>query len=169
MFSSTLRHENGWGVALTCQQCGFEGNPVFLGWTPSRAIHFGNTATIFANLSCPQCSANLRNAAALKLPELFAGIPIPKANKRITAYFLLGIGVLLSVRFWLLRVYPGSQWPNAIPFLALGPVILTFTWSVHKLRHRCACGTPNYLFMGLLGRSYCYRCSTCGNLLRLRD
>jgi hypothetical protein len=31
------------------------------------------------------------------------------------------------------------------------------------------CGEPDYVFLGMLGRSYCYRCSSCGRLLRLRD
>ena len=28
-------------------------------------------------------------------------------------------------------------------------------------------GNPEYSFLGLLRRSYCYRCSSCGRLLRL--
>ena len=54
-------------------------------------------------------------------------------------------------------------------FLLLQPMILLFNWQVHSPRFRCDCGQPAYKFMGMLGRSYCYRCSSCGRLLRLRD
>ncbi len=53
--------------------------------------------------------------------------------------------------------------------LLLPPAIFWFNWQIHGARHRCECGQPAYVFMGLLERSYCYRCSTCGKLLRVRD
>src|SRR5688572_27154350 len=91
MFASTLRNEHGWDVALSCPNCGFEGKPAFQGWTPTREVNFGKTPTIFANLSCPQCSANLRNSAVLKLPELFAEVRAPRSNKLATIYFVAAI------------------------------------------------------------------------------
>jgi hypothetical protein len=46
--------------------------------------------------------------------------------------------------------------------------IRTFNRRVYGLKAQCACGQPAYHFMGLLGRTDCYRCATCGRLLRLR-
>ena len=54
-----------------------------------------------------------------------------------------------------------------LPLLA--PTIMWFNWQIASIRCRCECGKPAYKFMGMLGRSYCYRCSSCGRLLRLRD
>jgi hypothetical protein len=56
-----------------------------------------------------------------------------------------------------------------LPLLLLAPAIFWFNWRIASIRHRCACGRPDYRLMGLIGRSYAFRCSTCGRLLRLRD
>jgi hypothetical protein len=44
-----------------------------------------------------------------------------------------------------------------------------FNYQIASIRCWCECGRPGYKFMGLLGRSYCYRCSSCGRRLRLKD
>ena len=54
-------------------------------------------------------------------------------------------------------------------FFAAGPVAVWFRWRIRRLRSACPCGTPRNRFMGMLGRTYCLRCSNCGRLLRFRD
>jgi hypothetical protein len=49
------------------------------------------------------------------------------------------------------------------------PGIMIFNYQIASLRRQCACGRPDYRFLGMLGRSYCYRCDSCGRLLRIRD
>jgi hypothetical protein len=86
---------------------------------------------------------------------------------------MVGLPLLAFAAIW-----AGVQlgWWGNIAYTALAglsllllPNMFWFNWQVHGIRHRCECGNPDYLFMGLLGRSYCYRCSSCGKLLRLRD
>ncbi|MDY0165578.1 MAG: hypothetical protein RBS80_03495 [Thermoguttaceae bacterium] len=107
---------------------------------------------------------------------MFADVPTPARNRRRILMFLallIGLPMLLSVAVW-----AGVQhgwWGNAVYTAlavlppALVPAIFWFNWRIHGIRHRCECGKPVFLFMGMLGQSYCYRCSSCGKLLRLRD
>ena len=55
--------------------------PLYQGWKPAGAIHFGDKPTIFANLNCPQCGADLKEAAGKKLVELFTDVAVPKAYR----------------------------------------------------------------------------------------
>jgi hypothetical protein len=51
----------------------------------------------------------------------------------------------------------------------VAPLALWFNWRDASLRSRCQCGKPEYELLGLLGRSYCYRCRSCGQPLLFRD
>jgi hypothetical protein len=174
-YGERMRHEHAWDVELTCPVCGTTALPIFHGWTPSNSIH-GRTPTIYAELSCAPCGADLKVTAGRKLVELFANLPIPSRNLRVLFWFLavtLGGPLLLTVGLFA-GVWAG--WWGYGAFLILtglagftAPGILWLNWQVHSLRYRCDCGKPAYKFMGLVGRSYGYRCSTCGSLLRLRD
>ncbi len=111
-----------------------------------------------------------------KLIGLFSHVPTPAQNRRLITLLislLVGLPLLLCAVIW-----AGVQlgWWGHMAFLALTglplllpPAIFWFNWQIHGARHRCDCGQPAYVFLGLLGRSYCYRCSTCGKLLRLWD
>ncbi len=57
------------------------------GWTSSHAIHFGKTPTVFLNVSCAACHADLRDAAADKLVELFGDVATNSTNRRLIAIF----------------------------------------------------------------------------------
>jgi hypothetical protein len=171
-YRERLQHTHGWEAELRCPACGVVALPAFNGWTPSNAINFGETPTIYADLTCRSCGADLRQAASTKLVELFADVGVPTRNKRLMATFIaliLGFeipGTILSLF---------ERWRELgvalvrAPLLLLAPAILWFNGQIASIRSRCECGRPDYKFMGLLGRSYCYRCSTCGRLLRLRD
>jgi len=175
-YSQRLQHQHGWEVELECPICGHCGQPDYDGWTPNSAMKFGDRPTIFANLTCDNCNQDLRQQAGEKLMEVFSGVPTPSRNRRLMHTFiglLIGLPLLLFAAIW-----AGIQfgwWGNAAYTVLAGsslflfPTIFWFNWQVHGMRHRCECGKPAYIFMGLLGRSYCYRCSSCGKLLRLRD
>lgn len=91
-----MEHQHGWEVVLRCPACGIVAAPVFWGWTPSHAVGFGNTLTIYADLDCARCGAALKDAAGRKLVELFADVPIPARNRRLmTAFIALMVGALL--------------------------------------------------------------------------
>lgn len=167
-----LRHTHGWDVELACPACGTVAVPVFGGWTPSGAIRFGNAPTIYADLRCPNCGARQDDPAGAKLVELFARVEVPAANKRLmTAFIALIVSFEVAGTIFILlggwRALGGAL--VRAPLLLLAPTLLWFNRRIASIRSRCECGRPDHKFMGLLGRSYCYRCSSCGRLLRLRD
>ena len=175
-YRERLQNEHGWQVELECSQCGHVGLPKCDGWTPSNVIRLGDKPTIYANVTCPECGKSLKDEAGHKLVELFSGVVTSAQNKRLLYGFVLVALVLPLILFAVL--YTGFVvgwwgnlafvWLNLVWILAT-PAILVFNYKVASIRFICECGKPHYLFMGLLGRSCCYRCSTCGRLLRLRD
>jgi hypothetical protein len=168
-YRRVIQHEHGWEVELGCPHCGITALPVYDGWAPSSAINYGKVPTIYARLHCPRCGHDLKRAAGEKLVELFSGVSVPPAARRVMLAFLL----LMVLWFGALTWSAVAKWRFGpllfLNLMLLSPLIMCLNWQIHKIRLRCACGAPNYKFMGLLGRSYCYRCSSCGRLLRLRD
>jgi hypothetical protein len=169
------QHQHGWEVELECPKCHHQGVPQYVGWTPGNAINIGSTPTIYANLLCAECGHDLKEPAGEKLRELFKDVSIPPRNKGLIYRFLFAvIGIPLMVTGIVGAGVVAGWWGNRaflwlnIWWIIAGPAILIFNDKVHSIRFACECGKPNYLFMGMLGRSYCYRCS-CGKLLRVRD
>jgi hypothetical protein len=169
-YRQTLEHEHGWEVELECTACGYKGPPVCKGWQPKYSMSFGMTPTIFARLECPACGRDLEPEAATILVKLFAQEKVPKVNRRILIAFIATMAVVVLVSI-LLFVFTSGMW-GLIPLFFLTPLLVLIpilNYRVASLRSRCDCGDPRYIFMGLLGRAYCYRCSNCGRLLKLRD
>jgi len=174
-YKQTVRLDHGWEVELTCPECNWNGIPPDNGWTPGLEIHFGNTPTIYSNLKCPECECNLRKEAGEKLVEMFSDVELDRRNKRYLAFFILfmiGVPVIIFA-----VVYAGIQaglWGKtayaAFTLMAvlLAPAILYFNYKIGMISSHCECGS-GYRFMGLLGRCYCFRCSSCGHLLKTRD
>ena len=167
-YNQRLKQPHGWEVELTCPRCGSTVIPNFLSWTPNFAIALGNTPTIYADIACRNCGFSLKTVAGEKLVELFAPVSVPRANKRAMIVFTVGV-VLLVVVGLVLPAWRAWAWLSVIPLAAIRPLMLWFDYRVTTLRESCACGRSKYKFMGLLGRSMCYRCSNCGRLLRLRN
>ncbi len=175
-YQQRLENKHGWAMPLTCTHCGHEGLPRYDGWTPSTAIRFGGKPTIYANVFCDQCGESLKEEAGVKLAALFTEQATDARSRRLL-WNMVGLLVLIPLVFaaviWL-GVQNGWWGGWAFSLLGLlafffGPAVMWCNYRIHSIRHECECGSPDYLFMGLLGRSYCYRCSSCGKLLRLRD
>ncbi len=170
-YNERMANTHGWEVALSCPRCGLEAPPVFDGWTPTSAINFGDEATIYADIHCLRCGADLKEAAGAKLRELFASVITPRGNVLAISIALVVVPEVLGA----VLIPLAKDWRELslhlmrTPLYYLAPAIIWFNWQTHSVRHRCACGQPAYKFMGLLGRSACYRCSTCGRLVRIRD
>ncbi len=172
-----LLNVHGWEVELQCPACGLVAMPVYNGWTPGHSLKLGNRPTIYANLNCRACGADLKEAAGAKLVELFAEVRTPSRNRRLIATFIVG-GLLFEAFLMAAVSYFDSRrglWSLVSTFLLTGQMILLFPFiiwlnsRIALIRHQCECGKPAYKFMGLLGRSGCYRCSSCARLLRTRD
>ncbi len=175
-YNSVVRNIHGWNVKLTCTQCAQSGQPRYEGWSPNLTVDLGGHPTIYAKLACPKCGHRLTQEAGRKLVELFKDVTIPEQNEKIIKGFIAGLFIVPFVFAALLFVGIQFGWwgYSAFAILALSaafiqPLAMRMNYRIALLRFRCACGQPNYIFMGLLGRTYCYRCSSCGRLLRLRD
>ena len=175
-YNQALRLRHDWQTALTCTGCGASAVPIYDGWTPKHEIAFGSTPVIYARLHCPQCGKDLRREAGEKLVALFSPVPPPVRNRRILMGFIglmVGLPLVLCIAlfagvkmgYWGYRAFQGLTF---LPIL-IAPAILLFNWQVNAIRRTCDCDAPDYRFMGMLGRSYCHRCATCGKLLRIRD
>jgi len=165
----------GWSVELRCDACGFQGLPRYEGKLQAPAP-VGDRPAIYAKVTCSKCGNRLIDAAGRKLTELFRDTAVPEENKIIIKKFILGL-FLIPLAFALLLVAGVQQgwWSySAFAILLLSALFIPVTvvhmnYRIAMLRSRCECGNPAYVLMGLLDRMYCYRCSSCGRLLRLRD
>ncbi len=168
-YRKALQHQHGWEVELTCPDCGHTGLPRYGGWEPNIAINFGNAPTMFARVACGSCGRDLRPVAGEELRAMFSEIMVPKANRRLIVWFVVAVILLVTLPIVAQFVLRPSFHIASFGAILVLPLIFAFNYRVASMRKRCPCGAPKYVFMGLLGRSYCYRCSGCGNLLRLRD
>jgi hypothetical protein len=169
-----LRQNHGWEVPLVCSKCGANEKPIYNGWTPTAIIRFGQQPTIYANLSCAGCGKDLKPEAEQALVALFRDVRIPTANRWAIIAFVV---LICLVSLVLPAVLWGGAWAGWWPAAAAGTaagvgalpwLIRTFNRRIYSLKEECECGQPAYHFMGLLGRTECFRCATCGRLLRLR-
>ena len=173
-YKEQVRHQHGWEVELQCPECSHEGLPMYNGWTPSSAVNSGNTPMIYVDLTCSECGHELKSVAGTKLTELFTDVSIPARNKGLIYAFIVSVGLPLVFAGLIWAGASAGWWGRDFLWLALLPILfspLIFFWSnfVASISWTCECGKPSYLLMGMLGRSYCYRCSSCGTLLRMRD
>lgn len=176
-YRQLMRNEHGWEVPVLCPVCTAAAVPTFNGWTPSASIGLGNRPTIYANLTCPKCAAPVRSAAQSALVELFSNVAVPESNRRMLKWYvgyavatsLILLGALAALAVARQRAVPALIAALVVPLALLRPLGQWLNYAVASHRKRCDCGKPSYKFMGMLGRSSCYRCSTCGRLLRLRD
>jgi hypothetical protein len=165
-YRDRMAHTHGWEVPLTCRGCGHHGLVKYRGYQPSMTINWGKRPTVYALVACDRCGNDLREAAGQALVALFSEVEIQKGNGRLVFLCLLGVAALLG----LVVVGSSHVGPAMFGFFGLlGPLIMLFNYKVAGLRYRCGCAEPAPKFMGLLGRSYCYRCSNCEKLVRLRD
>lgn len=170
-YRTAIEQHHGWQVELSCPDCGHEGLPVYAGWNPKSSMNFNKTPTVFAQLSCTECGRNLEDVAGNKLVKLFADRKVPSENRKILFVFFLG-GLALLAALFIPGIVTGTSFLYILPALALSfimPSMMFINYKISSIRNRCECGKPDYLLMGLLGRAYCYRCSNCGRLLKLRD
>ena len=159
-YQERLRHEHGWEVPLRCHWCGADSVPNYLGWTPSQIINWADKPTIYANLECPKCGHDVKETAGEKLVELFADKKTDPQFKRVAALFHhhtdRAIGPASDLASGLgRRIDIVSRPAHATPHrLVPSPVCMACASDAQLAK-------PAYKFMGMLGRSYCYRCSNC--------
>jgi hypothetical protein len=169
---------HGWDAELTCGKCGASGKPRYEGRSPSLNAGIGPGVTIYAKLACPQCGRRLTEEARRKLVDLFRDAAIPEQNRKVLRNFIAG---LILVPFTLAFVlFFGSQmgwwgwglgtvWVLLISAVSIPLLVMHKNNRIARLPFQCDCGDPHYVFMGLLDDTQCYRCFSCGRLLRVRE
>jgi ribosomal protein S27E len=175
-YNAAVRQTHGWNIELQCPQCGLAGLPRYEGWMQNIAMNSGDKPTIYAKVACSRCGKSLRDEAGGKLFALFTGVAVPAQNAGVIRDFILGLFIvpLVFAAMLFLGVQKGWWSYSAFVVLALSavliqPLVMLMRYRIAMLRSRCDCGDPNYVFLGHLGRTDCYRCSSCGRMLRLRD
>jgi uncharacterized protein YbaR (Trm112 family) len=175
-YRRALEHHHDWQLELACPRCRRTGLPRLNGQSDTLAVNWGDNPILFMILSCPECGQDLRDVAGQKLREAFGGLDIPERNRTLRRRFLfvmIGIPLLVAavmtagmvLGFWGAEVF--------LSFLVLAlfaaPSLMIASYRIALLRHSCACGLPDYRFHGMLGRSSCYRCASCGRFLKLHE
>ncbi len=175
-YKSAVGNMHGWKVALTCKQCKVNGLPRYEGWASDLTTAEGSRPVIYAKLACPQCGSRLTAEAGQKLAELFKKVPLLEENERIIKGFIAGLILVPAALALLLLAGAWTGWwrYSAFALLALSAVVIPLlvmnkNYRIALLRSRCLCGHADYIFMGFLDGTSCYRCSSCERLLRLRD
>jgi hypothetical protein len=168
----------GWDVELTCSQCKFSGQPRYEGWSPSLKTGIAGNVTVYAKVACPQCGRRLTGEAGGKLVDLFRDVDVPAQNKRIANWFIAGLILvpfaLAFVLFFGMQMDwwgwgLGTVWVLVVSAVAIPVLVVLKNNRVGELSLQCDCGRPHYVYMGSLDGAYCYRCFSCGRLLKLQE
>jgi ribosomal protein S27E len=167
----------GWDVELTCEQCGFAGVPRYEGWSPGLDSGLGENVRVYAKVACPSCGRRLTKEAGKRLIALFRGLDIPAENRRVLSRFILRLFLvpagLAFVLFFGMQMDwwnwgMGTVWILVVSAIAIPPLVLVRNRRLADLPTRCDCGKAQYVFMGALEGEHCYRCYSCGRLMKLR-
>jgi DNA-directed RNA polymerase subunit RPC12/RpoP len=173
-----LQKTHGWDVELTCGQCGATTVPRFEGWSPALSTNLGPHVQVYAKVACPKCGSRLTDQAGRELTELFRDLDIPPKNKSVitqfvTRLFLIPAGLAFVIFFGMQMDWwgwgLGTVWVLLVSAVAVPLLVLSRNRQIAALPGRCECGKPHYVFMGTLDGSYCYRCFSCGRLMKLRE
>ncbi len=176
-YSSTVRNVYGWGVELTCSRCKARVKPRYEGWSTHLKTDRGENASIFAKVACPNCGRRMTDEASAKLEELFGGIAIPEQNQHIVSGFIIALIIVPVVLAFFLFVGMqigwwqwgfGTVWILLTSAVSIPLLVMLRNYRTAKLRMICDCGNPQFVCMGSIDNTLCYRCSSCGRLLRLR-
>lgn len=167
----------GWDVELTCTGCKFSGQPRYEGSSPSLTSNVPN-ATIYAKVACTKCGRRLTDEAGRKLADLFGKVEISEQNKKIIGRFITRLilvpAMLAFVLFFGMQMDwwnwgLGTLWVLLVSAVSIPLLTMLKNKRVAGLPLECECGKPHYILMGSLDSAYCYRCYSCGRLLKVRE
>lgn len=169
----------GWDVALTCEQCGFEGLPRYEGWSPGLETGLADHhVRIYAKVACPKCGRRLTSEAGKMLSILFRGIDISADSRRaitqfVVRLFMVPAGLAFVLFFGMQMDWwswgMGTLWILLVSAIAIPLIVLARNRQLAELPTRCMCGKPHYVYMGALDGDHCYRCYSCSRLMKIRE
>ena len=174
-YKERVNLKHGWEVELKCPSCAHDGLPKCCDWRTPKPTEYakntGETPVIGAEVTCSECDHDLKERAGEKLTELFKDVPKTTIGLLgvILAILIFSPIIVLIVLFVGMSAGWWGDWVGwwIYPAMALGVAITPiFIYMIRPIQFTCECGNPRFLFMGMLGRSYCFRCSSCARLLR---
>lgn len=178
MLRNDQNRTHGWDVELTCSQCGTGALPRYEGWSPSLSGYTNVNIQVFAKVACTKCGKRLTGEAGRKLADLFDNLEITAENRNIITGFITRLFLVPAVLAFVLFLGAqmdwwgwglGTVWILLISALAIPVFVFWKNSQIAGLPTRCECGKPHYIFMGTLENNHCYRCFSCGKLLKVRE
>lgn len=157
---------------MQCPQCDRDGVPTFEdGTIDTKKVHknAADVPMLCANVTCSECGNDLKEQAGEKLAELFSDTPKMFGWPSVLMGVLLFLPILVFGMFWVGAFAGWWQELELLHWVVFFLLFLPFLighYFIHPKMYSCECGNPKFLFMGALGRSYCFRCSSCSRLLR---
>jgi hypothetical protein len=178
MFRADLNRSYGWDVELSCSHCTFSGLPRYEGRSPSLNTNNARNVVIHAKLACPQCGSRLTSEAGRKLIALFGDMDISERNRKILVRFITRLFLVPAVLAFVLffgmqmdwwRWGLGTLWVLLVSVATIPLVAYLKKKELAGLPMECECGKPHYIFMGSIDNNHCFRCFSCGRLLKVRE
>lgn len=179
LFTDSQRQKTyGWDLELTCSRCKHAGLPRYEGWSQSLQTNAGGGVQVYAKVACPKCGSRLTDEAGNKLLDLFSDVEIPQRNSKIMKQFIAGVILVPFTLAFVLQFGTqmdwwgwglGTVWILVVSAVAIPLLVLRKKKSIAKLEKTCACGKPHQVFLGSLDDADCYRCFSCGRLMKLRE
>ncbi len=177
-FSNIITKSYGWDIELTCGQCGATAMPRYEGWSPSLKTNLGPNVRVYAKVACPKCGRRLTGEAGKKLVGLFGDLDLCKRNGKIITQFIARLflvpAVLAFVLFFGMKMDwwdwgLGTLWVLLVSAVSIPVLVRLKNKDIELLSCTCECGKPHYICMGSLENNNCYRCYSCGRLLKVRE
>ncbi len=179
LFANSRKQKTyGWDLELTCTRCRNTGLPRYEGWSQNLQTNTGAGVRVYAKVACPKCGNRLTNEAGSKLVDIFRSIELPEKNKKIMKTFIAGIILVPFVLAFVLLFGTqmdwwgwglGTVWILVVSAVAIPLLVLQKNKEIGKLAGSCGCGKPHQVFLGSLDDADCYRCFSCGRLMKLRE
>jgi hypothetical protein len=171
-YNDRVRILQGWEVPLHCPHCGCDTVPRSeSNGIDTKAVHKNpdDLPLLLSTMTCTECDHDLKDQASEKLTELFGDVPKKRGLPSLVMGLLFALPFVVVAIAWA-GVFLG-WWTDFGIWLygglaACGLVFLTGHYLIHPKMYSCECGNPHFLLMGAVGRSYCFRCSSCSRLRR---
>jgi len=172
--SSRLQY--GWDCELECLKCKHIGQPKIYALKQGKILRAKKIPVLHMTLHCLACGQDLQREAESEIVKLFSDIHISKKNAKLITWnricsVCLSFLLLLCLYFSMFTDFPIRQTFPSFVLISLVFIVVVkyFVYQFTLLKKACACGSTKLVFMGSLGQSYCFRCASCGTLVKIDD
>lgn len=168
--------KHGWDAQLTCSRCKYRGKPEIKSSIRNKIAKHKNNPQIHTILYCTKCGKDLKEEAECEIVKLFSEEKIPDTTKKMIAWskiysIILSLILLIYIYFLFFEDFRIVYMLPVFFIISTVFVVINkyFKHKFYLIHSTCDCGAPNYIFMGTVGKSCCFRCKSCRRLLRTRN